>query len=145
MYSRQRRGFIKIIYLFNQMLNANFLCQIYSEMLVIDVASTTVLTVQTHHSHRYRSYKEFLSVLSDKTRGVRGNRIGVKLSAAVIYSSKIMFMLVKVKVKVNFKRQDFLKICSLTLNPEVQLRYLGFLYNQVLSSCTCYLLILLID
>ena len=30
------------------------------------------------------------------------NRIGVKLSAAVIYSSKIMFMLVKVKVKVNF-------------------------------------------
>jgi hypothetical protein len=54
----------------------------------------------------------------------RSNRIGVKLSAAVIYSSKIMFMLVKVKVKVkvNLKRQDFSKICSLTLNPEVQLR-----------------------
>ncbi len=94
------------------MLNANFLCQIYSEMLVIDVASTTVLTVQTHHSHRYRSYKEFLSVLSDKTRGVRGNRIGVKLSAAVIYSSKNYVHVYKNLKDKNFQRS----VCSRTIS-----------------------------
>ena len=45
-------------------------------------AKLTIITYST------TTDKEFLSVLSDKTRGVRGNRIGVKLSAAVIFSSK---------------------------------------------------------